>query len=80
MIKWNEQQLADAVRVIDALPNLDFTMTMGLISDVPAAVNTREQYALLTRNTTKPHIVVCDSRQDLEDVFLNVMAAEGAQR
>lgn len=76
---WTKQQVSDAVRVIDALPNLDFSMSMGLINDVPAEVNTREQYALLVRNTTKPHVVVCDSREDLEDVFNMYVAVRGSK-
>ena len=77
--RWSKQQMGEAVRVIDALPNLDFTMSMGLIDDVPSAVNKREQYAMMIRNTVKPHVVVCDVTEELEDVFNMYIAVRGSK-
>ncbi len=75
---WTKAMVEDAVRVADAMENIDFLMSMGLISDVEFAVNTREQYAALLRNSTKPHLVVCDTREDLEDVFRMYIAVRGS--
>ncbi|MEG1662051.1 MAG: trimethylamine methyltransferase family protein, partial [Clostridiales bacterium] len=74
---WTKAQVCDAVKLCDALENIDFVMSMGLISDVHYTVNTREQYAAMIRNTTKPHLVVCDGKEDLEDVFQMYVAVRG---
>ncbi len=78
-LPWTKDQVAQAARVCDSLENIDFVMSMGIISDVHYYVNTREQYATLIRNTTKPHVVVCDGEEDLEDVFAMYVAVRGSK-
>jgi trimethylamine--corrinoid protein Co-methyltransferase len=53
--------LADVVRgvrLVDALPNLDFCMSMFLPSDVPDERYERAQMAVMLRETTKPIVFV----------------------
>ncbi|MEG1537858.1 MAG: trimethylamine methyltransferase family protein, partial [Clostridiales bacterium] len=76
---WSKKNVQDAVRLLDALENFDFTMSMGLISDVPDEVNTQEQYAAMIRNTIKPHVVVCNNKEDLEDIFNMYIAVRGGK-
>ena len=75
---WTKDLVAQAARLCDALEHIDFVMSMGLISDVHYAVNTREQYAALIRNTVKPQVVVCDGKEDLADVFRMFIAVRGS--
>lgn len=76
---WTLEQIAQAVRLCDYLENIDFVMSMGIISDVHYSLNTREQYATMIRNTTKPHVIVCDGKEDLEDVFRMYIAVRGGR-
>lgn len=76
---WTKAQVYDAVRICDALEHIDFVMSMGIISDVHYYVNTREQYAAMIRNTTKPQVVVCDEKDDLEDIFKMYIAVRGSR-
>ncbi|MGD1972856.1 MAG: trimethylamine methyltransferase family protein [Desulfobacterales bacterium] len=46
-----------AARVVDALPELDFSMCFALASDVPDQVSDLHHFAAMVRNTHKPLIV-----------------------
>lgn len=68
--KWNTEDLCDAYRVVDALENIDFLMSVGMPEDKPNDVsNYQWQYAHMLRYTTKPAVVVCDDREDLESII-----------
>ena len=43
--------------VADALPNIDFIMSMGLASDVPVPVSDIHQFTAMLRNSIKPIII-----------------------
>ena len=75
---WTKKDVADALRICDALPNIDFIMSIGIISDVPVAANTREQYSQMIFNSVKPHVVVADNAEDLEDIFRMYIAVRGS--
>lgn len=46
------------VRLVDALPNLDFVMSMFLPSDVPEDIYERRQMAIMLQESTKPIVFV----------------------
>jgi trimethylamine--corrinoid protein Co-methyltransferase len=46
------------VRLVDALPNLDFVMSMFLPSDVPQEAYERHQMAIMLQESTKPIVFV----------------------
>jgi trimethylamine--corrinoid protein Co-methyltransferase len=46
------------VRLADALPNVDFVMSMFLPSDVPEEAYERQQMAIMLRESTKPIVYV----------------------
>ena len=48
----------NGVRLVDALPNMDFVMSMFLPSDVPQADYERHQMSIMLRESTKPIIFV----------------------
>ncbi len=52
------QDTRDGLTLVDALPNMDFAMSMFLPSDVPPEMADREQMAVMLRHTTKPLVVV----------------------
>jgi trimethylamine--corrinoid protein Co-methyltransferase len=69
--------VADAVRVVDALPELSFCMSMGIPSDLEKAKLYRHQFALMLEHTTKPIVFVCDDRTDCEAIVTMAAAAAG---
>jgi len=48
----------NGVRLVDALPNMDFVMSMFLPSDVPMADYERHQMSIMLQESTKPIIFV----------------------
>ena len=52
------QDVEEAARVCDALPNIDFLMSFCIASDVNQAVSDRHQMRAMLVNSTKPILVV----------------------
>jgi trimethylamine---corrinoid protein Co-methyltransferase len=71
------RDLADCYRVCDALPEIDFVMSMGIPRDVPPERYFRYQFATMLRHTTKPTVVVCDTPADMEAIAGMAAAAAG---
>ncbi len=68
--------LVDCYHVVDALPELQFCMSMGIPFDLGANPY-REQFALMLKHTTKPIVFVCDDRADCEAIVAMAAAAAG---
>jgi trimethylamine--corrinoid protein Co-methyltransferase len=69
--------IADCVRVCDALPEIGFVMSMGVPRDVPAERYFRYQFATMLRNTTKPIVIVCNDLADMKAITGMAAAAAG---
>jgi len=52
------QDVVEAITVCDALPHIDFVMSMFLPSDVDAMVSDRLQMEVMLKTTTKPIVFV----------------------
>lgn len=52
------QDVVDGIRLVDALPNLSFAMSMFLPSDVPPERYERHQMSVMLQETTKPIVFV----------------------
>ena len=74
---WSRQDIKNGITLCDALEQIDFVMSMGIVSDVDVRMNTREQYAAMLRYTIKPQVVVCDDVRDLKDVLAMAAAVRG---
>jgi len=68
--------LVDCYHVVDALPEMQFCMSMGIPFDLGANPY-REQFALMLEHTTKPIVFVCDDRADCEAIVAMAAAAAG---
>lgn len=66
-----------AIRLVDALPELNFCMSMGIPSDLKTTNAYRQQFALMLEHTTKPIVFVCDDRADCEAITAMAAAAAG---
>ncbi len=69
--------VVDAIHIVDALPELQFCMSMGIPSDLKTANAYRHQFALMLEHTTKPIVFVCDDRADCEAISAMAAAAAG---
>ncbi len=66
-----------AVRLVDALPYIDFTMCMGLAPDIPSHQQYPHKYALMVRNSTKPQVITAGDGQSLWDIIDLASAVTG---
>jgi trimethylamine---corrinoid protein Co-methyltransferase len=73
------KDVADAVRLVDALPYIDFTMSMGLAPDFPSNRQYQHKYAVMIRNSTKPQVITAADRQTLNDIVDIAAAAVGGR-
>jgi len=75
------QDVANAARLCDALPNYDFVMSYGLASDVPAHQQEVAQFVAMLRNTVKPQILTTFTDiQVLEDIWAIAKLVAGGEQ
>jgi trimethylamine--corrinoid protein Co-methyltransferase len=67
--KWFEKDIQDAAKISDFLPNIDFHMSFGLTSDVPAMTYDRYQFLAMVKNTSKPLVLTTVDGKGLEDIY-----------
>ncbi|MEL7563372.1 MAG: trimethylamine methyltransferase family protein [Dehalobacterium sp.] len=63
------QSVGWATKVLDALPNIDYAMSLGIVQDVPLLVSDRHEFEQQILNTEKPIITVCVDEWGQEDVI-----------
>jgi trimethylamine--corrinoid protein Co-methyltransferase len=61
--------VADTARLADALPNLDFVMSMALPSDVPRESSDRHSFLAMVENTSKPIVFTAWDESGLTDII-----------
>lgn len=66
--KFTEADMIDSVRLTDALPNVDFLMSVGMIDSVKPRFQNQRQYANMLKYSSKPQVVVAFSRESLDDM------------
>lgn len=74
---FTSRDVVDCIRLVDALPELGFCMSMGIPSDLGLAKAYRHQYALMLEHTVKPVVFVCDDRADCEAIAAMAAAVAG---
>jgi trimethylamine---corrinoid protein Co-methyltransferase len=67
------RDVVDCVHVVDALPQLQFCMSMGIFNENPY----RQQFALMLQHTTKPIVFVCNDLADCKAVVAMAAAVAG---
>ena len=72
-----KKDVGDLARFCDALPNIDFVMSMGIPQDTPPGTSFVHQYQAMLRNTTKPVIVTGHGRRDMTAMIDMALAAVG---
>lgn len=74
---FTSADVVDCIHVVDAMPELQFTMSMGIPSDLGTTNAYRHQAAMMIEHTTKPMVFVCDDRADCEAIAAMAAAAAG---
>ena len=73
------QDVEEAARVCDALPNVDFLMSFCIASDVEQAVSDRHQMRAMLVNSTKPILVVTTEFGGCVDAIRMAEAVAGGE-
>lgn len=76
--RFLKKDIEDAARMSDFLPNIDFHMSLGLMSDVPTATYFRHQYVAMLRNCTKPIVFTSADKVCLADIIEIASANSGS--
>lgn len=76
---WKKEDVAQAVRLCDNLPGIDFVMSMGMLSDVDRRMINREQYALMLEHSVKPQVVIAENGEGLADIAAMAALAVGGE-
>ncbi|TGE37995.1 trimethylamine methyltransferase [Desulfosporosinus fructosivorans] len=63
------QSVGWATKVLDALPNIDYAMSLGIVQDVPLLVSDRHEFEQQILHTEKPIITVCVDAWGQADVI-----------
>jgi trimethylamine--corrinoid protein Co-methyltransferase len=66
---WTAGDVYNAARISDALPNIDFHMSLGLTSGVLPQTYDRPQFLAMLRGTSKPLVVTAVDREGLADQY-----------
>jgi len=67
--KYTFEDIYNAARISDALPHIDFHMSLGLTSGVPAPTYDRHQFLAMMKGTSKPLIITAVDREGLADQY-----------
>jgi trimethylamine--corrinoid protein Co-methyltransferase len=67
---WLAKDIEQAAILVDAMPNMDFHMSLGLLSDAPNNMKyDRFQFTAILKNTKKPIISTAVNVNGLEDIY-----------
>jgi trimethylamine--corrinoid protein Co-methyltransferase len=69
-----------AARLCDALPNIDFVMSLATPSDVPPMSSYLLSFVAMVENTTKPIVCTADSGADLERIWRIASILRGGEQ
>ncbi|MBZ4686544.1 MAG: glycine betaine---corrinoid protein Co-methyltransferase [Clostridia bacterium] len=58
-----------ACKVLDALPNIDFVMSLGIVQDVPLLISDRHQFEVQVLNTGKPIVTTAHDIYGFADII-----------
>jgi trimethylamine--corrinoid protein Co-methyltransferase len=74
-----KKDIENLTQFCDALPNMDFVMSMGIASDAPKGGNFVHQYEAMLLNTKKPIIVTAHGINDMSTIIEMAAAIRGGK-
>jgi trimethylamine--corrinoid protein Co-methyltransferase len=75
--KSEAADVANAARVADACPNIDYLMSLGIVHDVSQSVNDLVQFQQMAENSTKPICFTAHHRKNLRAIIDMAAAVAG---
>jgi trimethylamine--corrinoid protein Co-methyltransferase len=75
--KFTQSDIIDGYRLCDALPNIDFLMSIGIPSDVDSNLTYDVQMALMLEHSTKPIVFVTNDRASCQRAIDMAAAVAG---
>ena len=78
--KTVKQDVVNAVRVANAMENVDFVMSMALASDVPEQSSDVHHFEAMVKNTSKPILYTAHDKKGLESIFAIAEAVKGGAK
>ena len=67
---WSTNDIEDAAKISDSLENMDFHMSLGLLSDAPDPMAYDiYQFAAMLKNTVKPLVSTAVNSESLKDMY-----------
>ncbi len=77
--RFLSDDIEDAVKLVDYLPHIDFTMSMGLAPDLAVELQYQKKFAIMIRNSTKPQVITAADRTALSDIVDIAAAVVGGR-
>lgn len=77
--KYLRKDAADVARTCDALPNIDFVMSLGTISDVTPDLADVSEFAEMIANTVKPIVAWSYTLDTCRDIYQIAVAIAGGE-
>lgn len=74
-----KQDVANASVIVENLSNIDFMMSMGIATDMPAATSDLHQFDAMVANTKKPIVFTAHHRQGLLDIIEMASIVAGSE-
>ena len=68
-VKASKESVQMATKTIDALDNLDFVMSLGIVQDVPQPVYDRHQFQAMVENSSKPIVITANDAEGYGDII-----------
>ena len=74
------KDIVDAARIVDFLPNFDFFMSHGIVSDAPNPITyDRHQFMAMLEGCTKPMVLTSVDGEGLEDLWKMACLFQGGK-
>ncbi len=67
--RYTYEDIYNAARISDALPHIDFHMSLGLTSGVPTQTYDRHQFLAMMQGTSKPLVITTVDKEGLADQY-----------
>lgn len=67
--KTTKESVSNSCKIIDALPNLDFVMSAGIVQDVDQKIHDRHQFEAQIKNSSKPIITTATDSEGFRDII-----------
>lgn len=77
--RFRKADTEKAVRLVDALPNIDWAMAYGTISDHKPEYSDRHEFEAMVKNTSKPLVIWSYTTEGLKDIIGMASTVAGGQ-